>query len=841
MLRFKLEKTLLIFFLSFFVTGTAVQAQILDPVKWTTSVEQDGADATLVMVAEIEEGWHLYSQHLPSDEGPIATEFTFADGAYSKEGKVTESKYVTHYDPNFEMDLNYFEKKATFKQKIKVENGSDFKITGSVYFMVCDEARCLPPKDVELSFKLAGVEGAAAAPEEAPEEEVKEAPAEEEGGSNESSGILEPVNWSFSSAQDGDEYVLTFAASIDEGWHLYSQFLESDEGPIATAFYFDTTVTNVEYVGKVEEQEAHVEYDPNFEMNLAFFEGQTEFKQRIKVTDGNPPVVKGELEFMVCDDSRCLPPKYVPFAVNLATGEPVVEAAVEAVEAAEGSGDCENSVGEACCYKTFSGEEPDVSYLDIMIKAFLFGLVSLLTPCVFPMIPMTVSFFMKDGESTGKGIGQAIFFGASIVGIYTAAGTIVAVTLGADFANWLATHWFPNILFFVIFVLFAASFFGMFEITLPSWLVSKSDEQVDKGGFLGPFFMAFTLVLVSFSCTGPIVGSLLIEASTGKGVMAPMLGMFAFGLAFALPFTLFAVFPKWLNKMPQSGGWLNSVKVVLGFLELAFGLKFLSVADQTYHWGLLDRDVYLALWIAIFSLMGLYLLGKIKFSHDSDMPYLKVPRLFLVIATFSFVIYLIPGMWGAPLKALSGYMPPMDSHDFNVVGMIKGQGHTEGNCGEAKYSDFLHLPHGLKGYFDYDEAIACAKAEGKPLFIDFTGHGCVNCREMEARVWSDPQILPLLEEKFVVVALYVDDKTDLPEDEWITSKFDGKVKKTIGAKFLDFQMCNFNANAQPLYCILDGNEDLLADPRGHDTDVDKFREFLDGALQLYEQRQMNAE
>jgi thiol:disulfide interchange protein DsbD len=415
-------------------------------------------------------------------------------------------------------------------------------------------------------------------------------------------------------------------------------------------------------------------------------------------------------------------------------------------------------------------------------------------------------------------------------------GSVLAVIAGPDIANWLSTHWLPNVLFFLIFVVFAASFFGMFEIVMPHWLVNKSTANEDKGGFIGPIFMALTLVLVSFSCTGPIVGTILVESAGGQ-FLKPIIGMLGFSLAFALPFTVFAFFPQYLNKLPKSGGWLNSVKVVLGFLELALGLKFLSVADQTYHWGLLDREIYVALWVVIFALMGLYLLGKLKFAHDSDVKFLSVPRLFLAIATFSFVVYLIPGMWGAPLKALSGYMPPMHTHDFDMNKIARDNAGSGGViakaeiCETPKYHDFLHLPHGLEGYFDYEQALACAKEQNKPLFIDFTGHGCVNCREMEANVWADPKVLEMLRNDYIVTALYVDDKTTLPENEWITSTYDGKVKKTVGKKFADLQITRFNINAQPYYVLVNPNGELLVQPKAYDLKVDNFVDFLKLGLQ----------
>ena len=450
---------------------------------------------------------------------------------------------------------------------------------------------------------------------------------------------------------------------------------------------------------------------------------------------------------------------------------------------------------------------------------------------------------MHGGKNRRKSLFEALFFGGSIIAIYTIIGTLVAVLFGTGVANFMSTHWIPNVLFFLIFLFFAAWFFGMFEITLPNWMISKSDQQVDKGGFGGPFFMAFTLVLVSFSCTGPIVGTILVE-SAGGALLEPIIGMLGFSVAFALPFTLFAIFPSWLSNLPKSGGWLNSVKVVLGFIELALGLKFLSVADQTYHWGILDREVYLALWIVIFALLGFYLLGKLRFKLDSPSTHTSVPRLLLAIISFSFVVYMFPGMFGAPLKALSGYLPPMTTHDFDLNELVRNNAPTtaltsnaeepSSICEKPKYADQLHLPHGLEGYFDYEQGLACAVKQNKPVFIDFTGHGCVNCRQMEDRVWGDPRVLKRLREDFVVIALYVDDKKiKLPEEEWVVSEYDGKVKKTLGRKYQDFQITRFNQNSQPLYVLLDTDGNELVPPRAYNLDVEGFIAFLDSGIQAF--------
>ncbi len=464
----------------------------------------------------------------------------------------------------------------------------------------------------------------------------------------------------------------------------------------------------------------------------------------------------------------------------------------------------------------------DGSLWGFALAAFLAGLVALLTPCVFPIIPMTVSFFTK--QESGKT--KAIVYGLCIVLIYTLIGTVVSRINGPAFANFLSTHWLPNLLFFAIFFLFGLSFLGLFEIVLPNSFINKMDEKADQGGYLGVFFMAFTLVLVSFSCTGPIVGSLLV-ASAGGEVLKPIVGMVAFSSAFAIPFTLFALFPQWLKSLPKSGGWLNTVKVVLGFLELALALKFLSIADQVYHWRLLDREVFLALWIVIFAMLGSYLLGKIRTPHDSPTDIVSVPRILLAIGTFAFVVYMVPGMWGAPLKALAGYLPPQATHDFDLNRRSTATGPISTLTEMPKYAELFDLPHDLEGFFDYDQALAYAQKVNKPVFIDFTGHGCVNCREMEARVWSDPAVLQRLRDDYVIVALYVDDKTELPESEWYTSTYDQRIKKSIGAQNADLQITKYNNNAQPHYILLSPAGNLLVPPINYDLDPAHFVDFLE--------------
>ena len=673
------------------------------------------------------------------------------------------------------------------------------------------------------------------------------------------SQVLVPVKWSFKVEQPkSGEATLFLIATIDHGWHVYSRNNPlPPNGPIGTTFTFSKS-KDYQLVGDVTEPKPIEEKDSQFDnQTLRYFQHKAVFKQKIKIPGKEDFQVRGSLEFMCCDNSRCIPPDQVEFSFDIKGNPAGTEEAVAATAATQNKPDSavkKADTGKGIKMQTakpkvvVKAEGMDKEKLKSLLMFFLFafggGLLAIVTPCVFPMIPMTVTFFMHDSGNKRKARLHAIVYSLSIILIYTIIGTILALTLGANFANFLSTHWIPNVFFFLIFMVFAASFLGMFEITLPAWMVSKADKQADKGGITGAFFMAFTLVLVSFSCTGPIVGLILVKSAGGE-VLLPIIGMLGFSIAFALPFGVFAFIPSWLASLPKSGGWLNSVKVVLGFIELAFGLKFLSIADQTYHWHILDREVYLAFWIVIFTLMGLYLLGKLKFRHDSDVNTLSVPRLLFATITFTFVVYMIPGMWGAPLKALAGYLPPQQSLDFDIPAIIHNEvkafsGNSKASsslCDEPKYKGSFELPHQLEGYFDYRQALACSRQQNKPLFIDFTGISCVNCREMEARVWADPQVLKRLREKFIVTALYVDDKTEVPQNEWITSKYDGKVKKSIGKIYADLQISRFNVNAQPYYVLLDTTGNLLTTPKAYDLNVDNFIKFLDTGLQNFQKGQ----
>lgn len=639
--------------------------------------------------------------------------------------------------------------------------------------------------------------------------------------------VLTPAQWQLSLSNDspakGETIEIIFKAKIQENWYLYSSDFDPDLGPMLTEFFFDENDT-YELVEGIQPINPSKKYDSLWEGEYTYFKKEGLFKQKVKILQERFHL-SGSYSYQVCSD---VDGKCIPFDEDFSLGSQANTSSTPP----KLQNQTKNKTAAA---ETKSNEKvgTEKGILSILISAFLAGLVALLTPCVYPMIPITVSIFLKQSKNKAEGISKAIIYGLSIVVFFSLLGFLISWIWGFTALNELSTHWLFNLIIFSVFVLFALSFFGLFEITLPSGLVNKIDRQADRGGLVGIFFMAITLVLVSFSCTFPIVGTALINTLSGGSILEGTAAMFGFSLAFAIPFTAFAIFPALLKSIPQSGGWLNSVKVVLGFLELALALKFLSVADLAYHWGLLDRDVFLALWIAIFGLLGLYLLGKIKLAGDDDSTKLPIGRLLLSIITFAFVIVLIPGLWGAPLKPLAGFLPPMSTHNFNIMQKTAG-GST---CEAPRFSSFLHWEHGLSGYFDYDQALACAKKQGKPVFIDFTGHGCVNCREMEQRVWADEAVLARLSKDFVLVALYVDDRTVLPEAEWYTSTYDGKLKKTIGQQNADLQINQYRNNAQPYYVIVDENgEKMVKDAKGYDLNVDHFVEFLDSGLENHRKR-----
>ncbi len=616
---------------------------------------------------------------------------------------------------------------------------------------------------------------------------------------------------------DGDTYRVVFTGKVASGYHTYTL---TDE--FSATEIMDAAVDGGKLVGEPYEIGEPVEELDEFGEMARHYYDKIVIAQNIK-TDGESAVYTGAIFTNACTGGACKA-EYYDFEVTVSPQTAVAP-----------------SVETAAIDEAPASSERKGSIWGLIIEAILWGFAMLLTPCVFPMVPMTVSFFMKGSENVAAGRFKAAMYGLFIVLLYTVPISVIIMltriiggdAVTADIFNLLSTHWLPNIIFFIVFMIFAASFFGAFEITLPESIVNKSDKGSDKKGLAGVFFMALTLVLVSFSCTGPIVGSVLIKSTQGE-FWEPMVTMLAFSVAFALPFTVLAFFPSLLKKFKKSGGsWLNSVKVVLGFVEVALGLKFLSVADQTYHWGILDREVYLAIWIAVFTLLGLYLIGKIRFAHDEPLEYLKVPRLALAIGVFSFVIYLIPGMWGAPLKALSGYMPPITTQDF-VIGQGSTTAHSVETGAPVIENEYgLHLPLGLQGYFSLEEGLEAAKEAGKPVFVDVTGHGCVNCREMESRVWSDPTVLSMLKNDFVVVALYTDDKQKLDKDKWVTDAETGKVYKDLGRANSYTARTLWDVNAQPNYVLLSPDGEMLVPVRGYDLSISGFVDFLNSGLDAY--------
>ena len=613
---------------------------------------------------------------------------------------------------------------------------------------------------------------------------------------------------------DVDLYRVVFTGKVAQGYHTYTL---TDE--FSATEVMDAAVEGGELVGKPYELGTPTEEIDEFGELAKHYYNEIVIAQDIKVESGRATFT-GTIFTNACTGGACKA-EYYDFDVKVGGGS--------AVAAADAKAPAQKTAFPWA----------------LILQAILWGFAMLLTPCVFPMVPMTVSFFLKGSESVAQGRFKAGMYGFFIVSLYTLPIAILIIvtriiggeSVTADIFNWIATHWLPNILFFIIFMVFAASFFGAFEITLPQSLVNKSDKGSDKKGLAGVFFMALTLVLVSFSCTGPIVGNVLIQATSSNGAWwIPIVTMLAFSVAFALPFTLLAFFPSLLKDLKKSGGgWLNTVKVVMGFIEVALGFKFLSMADQTYHWGLLDREIYLAIWIVTFSLLGFYLLGKLKFAHDDDVPHISVTRLSLAILVFSFVVYMVPGMWGAPLSGLSGYLPPISTQDYVVAPGSASHvvvSDAPAASTEKKY-DFLHLPHNLDGYFDLEQVLAAAKQAGKPVFVDVTGHACVNCREMEQRVWSDPDGLELLRNEFVVVALYVDDKHKLPEEDWVTDAETGKVYKDLGRVNSYIARERFNVNAQPNYVLLSPDGEILVPTHSYDLSVDNFVKFLKSGIDAY--------
>lgn len=653
-----------------------------------------------------------------------------------------------------------------------------------------------------------------------------------------------PAKWSFRTNKINDSIAeLVLQCNLPTGWHLYSQYTKGTEQPIEFSFVKSNAYTRI---GGVKEPKHLSKYDKFAKDTTRYFEGSVTFHQRIKINTEKDFKVKGSVNFQLCENGSCIPPEDVEYTFDV-KGNPQSANNMAIVEETQTETLAEQNISETNTETIISndasiGDTKDLAHKSlfmVFLISFGVGLATLITPCVFPMIPMTISFFLKGKKTSRQGRKQAYFFGASIIFIFAVLGLLLTLIFGKDAMYIISTHWIPNLLFFIIFMVFALSFFGLFEITMPSSWVNKADKESDRGGFLGAFFIALTTVLVSFSCTGPILGAALVEMASGSdNSFIFFISMLGFAIGFALPFTLLAMFPSFLKNL-KSGSWLNSVKVVFGFLEIALGLKFLMVADQAQNWGILSRTTYLCIWIVIFAMLGFYLLGKLKFKGDSDLKYISVPRLFLAIVSFSFTIYMIPGLWGAPLSTISGYLPPLSSQEYNIEKIIVENGGTGAKTADVgdfpanrKYADKLdsHMPVGFRAFFDLKEAQAYAKKVGKPIFIDFTGKSCANCREMETAVWSNPTVKNMIQNDYVLVSLFADENTiTMAQEDWDT--IDGKVIKTLGKKNLNYQIEKFHANAQPLYVLMDSEGNLLTKkPQPYDKNVNNFINFLTEGL-----------
>ncbi len=872
-------------------------AQILEPVKWNWEAKHlSGNEFELIYTATIDDGWSVYSQYLESDDGPVKTSFEYDPGDhFAIKGKNVESgEKKEAFDEVFQMNLVKFKHTGIFTQKVNISDYSK-PISGYLTFMTCDDKRCLPPTDVDFEFKIEAPKTSTTQVEKviekAPVEEVAKAPVEEvkkkietkqetvtkkveekiaakpvekkevptnntvaethqaevPGGG--SGGFEDPVTWTFKSRKKAgsENYELEFNGTIKDGWYVYSQHQESDDGPLATSFEYDEA-TNYKLVGAaIESGGIKKAYDKVFEMDVNKFAHDAIFTQELEVTDPSKPIT-GYFTFQVCDDKSCK--KYdIDFYADPAKGQSVLgEEAMKLTDAfnnpsvagAEaGPKRTGNVINQEIdnIRSTFDnpigscggGGQDDEGWIWAFIFGFGGGLVALITPCVFPMIPLTVSFFTKGSNSRAAGIRNGLIYGASIIAIYVALGLAITAAFGPEAMNQLSTHWLSNLIFFAVFIVFAISFFGYFEITLPSSLANKSDQMADKGGFVGIFFMAATLAIVSFSCTGPIVGTALVE--TADNPVGPFFVMLGFSTALALPFGLFAAFPAWLNSMPRSGSWMTNVKVVLGFVELALALKFFSVADYTYHWGILKYELFMGLWVVIAAAMTLYLFGFIRFPHDSKVTKLSPTRWAFALGSLVLTLYLATGFTYddvtksySPPALMSGLAPPA-SYNFFLDGPKVDKTLKE------RFPSLTKCANDLDCFKDYYEGMAYAKEIDMPVLLDFTGYGCVNCRKTEDFIWSETPVREKIDQNYVLISLYVDDPTKL--DEILVSESRQSKIRNVGNKWADFQIVNFEGNAQPLYVIMSADEKVLAHPRGYEEGWEDYNDFLDCGLSTH--------
>ncbi len=918
-------RQLLVLFIFFGIFGS-LNAQIYNPVKWKTDYKQvNDTEFDLIYTATIQDGWTIYSQYLESEDGPVATTINYDEGDhFSLAGKNKEDKANRKegFDKLFDMNVVKYSKKATFTQRVKVSDLSK-PITGYINYMTCDDSKCLPPTDEDFEFQLKAKSTPTTTPStnkatttpttpkkatplkvDPPKTTTPKADPPKAAPPKTSSttskvdkststqpkksttfgtvgdvdvkvdinkinksdeGLLDPVKWSGAIKKTGNNtYNIVFNANLDKGWTLYSQFTD-DNGPVPTSFEFDKA-DHFELVGKAKEEGKKKEGpDPLFDnVNvIKFVKGPVSFTQSVKTTDASKPVT-GYLTYMTCDDKRCLPPTEVDYYADLAGGKMLLGSAatkaIDAIASPSNNASSNNNSGStattgALAARNLSGnvidqvrpvirktyQEPvgdcgeketadGQSLLWTFVLGFLGGLVALLTPCVFPMIPLTVSYFTKGSKDRASGIRNGLIYGLSIIVIYVLIGLLITAAFGPTALNTLSTNWIANVLFFLIFVAFAFSFFGYYEITLPSSWSNKSDAMADKGGLIGTFFMAFTLALVSFSCTGPIIGSAIVASA--QDVWGPFTVMLGFSTALALPFGLFAAFPAWLNSLPRSGGWMTSVKVVLGFLELALALKFLSVADMTMGWGILPYEIFMGLWVLIFGATTLYLLGFIKFPHDGPKVNFTPTRIGFIALFAGLTLYLCTGFFYNDktkaydsLSIMSGLAPPAHYNIFLPE--------PEPNKSiKERYPSFTKCANNLDCFKDYYEGLSYAKENDLPVLLDFTGHGCVNCRKTEEHIWVTDKVWNSIAEDFVLISLYVDDRKKL--DEILVSKSREVKLRNVGNLWADFQIVNFEQNSQPLYVMMTPDEKVLANPRGYHEGASDYADFLECGLRTYE-------
>lgn len=821
------------------------------PVRWEmTSEELSPSEFNLIFTAKIDDGWSVYSHYLEGDDGPYPTEFTFEEGSHYKlVGKVVEEgKKIEGHDPVFDMNVIKFKKKVAFKQRVKV---TDFNqpVKGYLTYMTCDDEQCLPPTDVDFSFKLTSTKASSGAAETkkttAPTEQQAEqtaaavaaesAPAPEPASKpsgfqliSEADGKEQPVLWYVSTQNMGNGlYELVFKAQLSKNWILYSKDV-GEGGPIPTAFIFEES-TAFQTSGELQEKGQHRKegLDPIFGINvIKFTEGEVFYTQQVQVTDATQPIV-GYIDYMSCSEEVCIPLTQ-EFSIALSEEAQTVITANEAHPEAGVSVHnytFNQTMAESDCTTSDAEEEEGTGMFWIFLLGFGGGLLALLTPCVFPMIPLTVSFFTKSSKDKRSGLNNAILYGLSIITIYVTLGLIVTAIFGADALNLLSTNAWFNIFFAVLFIIFAISFFGFYEITLPSSWANKSDHMADRGGLIGIFFMAFTLSLVSFSCTGPIIGTLLVETATGNGPMlagripiGPLVGMLGFSIALALPFGLFAAFPSWLNSLPKSGSWMNGVKVTLGFVELALALKFLSVADLTEGWKFLPYELFVAIWVLCALGLAAYYFGYLRFPHDSPLKKLSPVRGMLGVLSLALAVYLS-----------LGFRYSEQAGTFDTPALLSGLAPPAGHS----YIYPSDCPLNINCFKDFEEGLAYAEQQGKPILLDFTGHGCVNCRKMEDQVWGQQGVYGLLKDDYVLISLYVDDRE--PLEKPYVSSFDGKLKRTIGNKWADFQAQYFNRQSQPYYVLLSPDGTILNKPKAYTPDVREYQTFLECGLNRFEE------